>query len=115
MLSIRKTPRGILFKVFVQPRSSRNSIVGQHADSLRIKITAPPVDGAANKMCITFLAKCLSVSPSSLEIINGQNSRRKTILLKPKQAPPSPAEYALMLSQIERLSDTQNIPTGHGK
>jgi uncharacterized protein (TIGR00251 family) len=103
MLSIRINPQGILFKVFVQPRSARNSIVGLHAGSLKIKLTAPPVDGTANKMCVKFLAKCLAVSPSSLEIINGHNSRRKTILLKSRQTPTSPAEYARLKQQIERL------------
>jgi uncharacterized protein (TIGR00251 family) len=105
MLSIRKNPQGIMFKVFVQPRSSRNRIVGLHGDSLKLKLTAPPVDGAANKMCVKFLAKRLAVSPSSLEIISGHNSRRKTILLKSRQTPPSPVEYARLKQQLEQLAD----------
>ena len=69
MVFIRKHPQGIVFKVFIQSRSSKNMIVGKHGDSLKLKVTAAPVEGAANKMCIKFLAKNLSVSPSSLEII----------------------------------------------
>jgi len=103
MLSIRENTQGIIFKVFVQPRSSKNMIVGLHADSLKVKIAAPPVDGAANKMCVKFLAKRLSVSSSSLEIITGHNSRTKTVLLKPKQTPPSAEEYTHLKQQINQL------------
>jgi len=60
MLFIREHPEGIVFKVFVQPRSSKNQIVGAHGDALKVKVTAPPVAGAANRMCLKFLAKNLS-------------------------------------------------------
>ena len=103
MVFLQENPQGILFKVLVQPRSSKNMIVGWHADSIKIKVTAPPVDGAANKMCIHFLAKCLSVSPSSLEIRSGHNSRTKTILLKTRQAPPPSAQVAYLKGQINQL------------
>jgi len=81
MLFIRENSRGIKFKVFIQPRSSKNMIVGLYGDALKIKLKAPPVDGAANKMCIQYLAKCLKVPKSSLEIISGHTSRSKMILL----------------------------------
>jgi uncharacterized protein (TIGR00251 family) len=82
MLSIQENSRGITFKVFIQPKSAKNMIAGLHGDAIKIKLTAPPVDGAANKMCIQYLAKCLNVSKSSLEIISGQTSRTKQILLR---------------------------------
>lgn len=104
MLSINKHPQGILFKVFVQPRSSKNTIVGLHADSLKVKVTAPPVDGAANRMCVKFLADCLSVPASSLDIISGHNGRTKTILYRSKQIPPSAAEYAHLKQHISGLA-----------
>ena len=102
MLLIRKHSRGIVFKVLLQPRSSKNRIVGLHGDSLKLKLTAPPVEGAANKMCLKFLAKLLFVSPSSLEIISGHGSRTKKILLKSQQTPPS-AEESDHLEQKIRL------------
>jgi uncharacterized protein (TIGR00251 family) len=80
-------------------------IVGLHADSLKIKVAAPPVDGAANRMCVKFLAKCLSLPSSSLEIIAGHNSRAKTILLKSKQTLPSKAEYTHLKQQIVQLTN----------
>ena len=62
---------GITLTVFVQPRSSKNMIAGLHNDALKIKLTSPPVDGAANKMCIQYLAKWLKVPKSSIEIVSG--------------------------------------------
>lgn len=103
MLSIRENTQGIRFKVYVQPRSSKNMIAGLHGDSLKIKVAAPPVDGAANKACVKFLAKCLSVSASSLEITAGHNSRTKTILLKSKATPPTAKEIADLKQQINHL------------
>ena len=103
MIFIRKHPQGIVFKVFIQSRSSKNTIVGQHGDSLKLKVTAPPVAGAANKMCIKFLAKHLSVSPSSLEIISGHASRTKKILLKSEHPPPSAEDAMYLEQQIKRL------------
>jgi uncharacterized protein (TIGR00251 family) len=81
----RLQKEGLVFKVFIQPKSAKNGIVGLHGDALKIKITAPPVDGAANKMCIEFLAKCLDTSPSCLEILSGHNSRNKLILFRSQE------------------------------
>ena len=103
MVSIRENPQGILFKVYVQPRSSKNMIVGLHGDSLKIKVAAPPVEGAANRACIKLLAKCLSVSASYLKITAGHNSRTKSILFKSKAAPPSATEIADLKRQIKHL------------
>ncbi len=82
MSFIKKNRLGLKFKVFVQPRSSKNMIAGLHGDALKIKLTAPPVDGAANKMCIKYLAKCLNVPRSSMEIISGHTSRTKMVLFR---------------------------------
>jgi len=84
MQFIQENSHGIKFKVFIQPRSSKNMIVGLHDDAVKIKLTAPPVGGAANKMCIKFLAKYLKVPTSSIEIISGQSSRKKLIYIKYK-------------------------------
>lgn len=79
---IQENSNGIILKILVQPRSSKNMIAGLHGDALKIKLTAPPVDGAANKMCIQHLAKWLKVPKSSIEIISGQSSRTKRLLLR---------------------------------
>ena len=82
MLMIREDDGGVIFKVFIQPRSRKNEIKGLHADALKIKITAPPVDGAANVMCINYLAKCLKISKSSIEIVSGHKSRNKQVRVR---------------------------------
>jgi len=79
MLDIREHDLGLTFKVLVQPRSSKNEIKGLHDDALKVRITAPPVDGAANKACLKFLAKYLDVPASSLAVVSGMSSRTKHI------------------------------------
>lgn len=89
MLSIQENPNGITLKVFIQPRASKNMIAGIYGDALKIKLTAPPVDGAANKMCIKYLSKCLKLPKSSIEIISGQTNRTKLVLFRYKDDKPS--------------------------
>ena len=82
MLYFRESPEGIIFKVRIQPRSSKNMVAGLFGDALKIRLTAPPVEGAANSMCIRYLSKCLSVPPYLLEIVSGQTGRTKYVLLR---------------------------------
>ena len=105
MLSIREHPDGIIFKIFVQPRSSKNVIVGLHGDALKIKLTAAPVDNAANKMCIKFMAKHLGVSNSQLEIISGHTSRTKQLLLRSSKPKISENEFKRLKGLITALSN----------
>lgn len=79
---IQETPDGVIFKAAIQPGGSRNEIVGLKGDALKIKITAPPVEGAANKMCVEFLAKTLKVRKSDVQIIRGQANRTKKLLVR---------------------------------
>ena len=78
-LNIKPCKNGIQFSATIQPKSSKNKICGLHGESLRIRLTSPPVDGEANKMCIKYLAKDLSVSPSRITIVSGQTGRNKII------------------------------------
>ncbi len=91
------------FKVFIQPRSSKNMITGIHGDALKIKLTAPPVDGAANKMCIKYLAKCLNIPKSAIEIISGLTSRSKVILFKYDNLQNRESQCKKIKSSIESL------------
>ena len=108
MLNIRKTTEGIVFKVLIQPRSSKNMIAGLQGDALKIKLTAPPVDNAANRMCIKFIAKILGVSKSSLEIVAGHTSRNKQVLLRSDPPELSKAEYERLKKGIEDLAATKS-------
>lgn len=82
MLSIHDHPSGISFNIRVQPKSSRNRIDGLQGDALRLRVSAPPVEGAANKACIELLAKVLGVPKSSLAIAAGQSGRDKRIVVR---------------------------------
>jgi len=93
MLSIQKNSRGVVFKIFVQPRSSKNMFAGIHDDALKVKLTAPPVNNAANRMSIKFLAKALGIPKSSLEIVSGHTSRNKQVLLHSDRTDISEKEY----------------------
>ncbi len=78
-LKITEAEGDMTFAVRVVPRASRNEIVGIHGDAIRIRLTAPPVEGRANEALIAFLAKRLGVRKSQVEIVAGATSRRKTI------------------------------------
>ncbi len=82
MIPLRREADGVSFEVAVQPRSSRAAIEGEREGALRIRLTAPPVDGAANKQCVELLAKALHVPKSALEIVSGSSSKRKRIKLR---------------------------------
>jgi len=73
---------GVDFKVFVQPRAARNQIVGVHDEALKIALTAPPVEGAANRLCRDFLAKSLQLSRGCVKVVGGLKSRRKTVRIE---------------------------------
>ena len=80
-LSIQETREGALFKAIIQPRSSKNMICGIENGALKIKLTAPPIKGAANKLCVKFLTSILKVPLSDIEIVSGQHGRNKKILV----------------------------------
>ena len=82
MFIINENDDGLIFKVVVQPRSSKNMMVGIYNDAVKIKLTAAPVNGAANSMCLNFLAKLFKIPKSSIDIVSGQNRRTKKILIK---------------------------------
>ena len=71
----------ITLKVLLQPRASRDGIDGIHGDALKVKVTAPPLEGRANKALKKLLAKELGLSPSRVEILAGERSREKLLLI----------------------------------
>ena len=105
MSSIKETAQGIAFNVFVQPRSSKNEIIGRYGDALKIKLTAPPVAGAANRLCVKILAKCIGVPRSSLEIVSGHTGRNKRVVLHYPESKGSPPEKKHLKKIIESLME----------
>jgi uncharacterized protein (TIGR00251 family) len=65
--------------VRVLPRASRNAVEGFRDGRLVIRVTAPPVDGAANVATVALLARTLDLAPRALRVVAGETSRNKTI------------------------------------
>ena len=76
-----KQEKGLILKLKIVPNSSKNEII-KTEEWLKVKITAQPIEGKANKALIDFLSKTFKISKSSFEIIKGETSKEKTILIK---------------------------------
>jgi uncharacterized protein (TIGR00251 family) len=88
---LRETPGGTLLSVKLQPRASKNEIGATLGDELRIKVTAPPVDAAANEALVKLLAGQLDCARNRVELVRGHKSRHKTVKLhgfKPEEVLP---------------------------
>lgn len=94
---------GILLHVHVQPKSAANAMAGIYGNALKIRLTAPPVDGAANQMCIKFLSKQLGLPTSALEIVSGHTGRRKQVFIHIDEKNPSDRDRRtdMILKKIE--------------
>ncbi|MDQ6693266.1 MAG: DUF167 domain-containing protein [Chloroflexota bacterium] len=79
---ISTAPGGAFLKVFVAPRSSSNRLLGVHNGELKVALTAPPVEGAANKALLRFLADVLRVPKCTLSLTSGSNSRHKVVFVQ---------------------------------
>jgi uncharacterized protein (TIGR00251 family) len=79
---VQDSPKGAVLTVHVLPKAARTEYVGVHGDALKIRVAAPPVDGAANDSLCAYLAARLDISQSSVAILAGQTGRRKRVLLK---------------------------------
>ena len=94
----------LILSIYVQPRASKNQICGIQGEELKIRLTSPPVDGAANKLCREFVADLFDVSKSSVEIISGQTSRHKRLRILGNH----PGRFSKHISAIE-----ESLNTGH--
>jgi len=79
MINYRDVSDGCLFPVWVQPRSSKNQIVGEHEGALKIKLTSPPVEGEANQELCQYLARRLKIAKTRIKIEQGQANRHKLL------------------------------------
>jgi len=79
---LHETDDGVILRIKVQPRASRDEVVGVQGDALKVRITAPPVEGAANTHLLTVLAKQLGIPRGRLELRTGSTSRLKSITIQ---------------------------------
>jgi uncharacterized protein len=82
VLAIRSCEGGVELDVRVSPRASRDAILGVHAGALKIALTAPPVEGAANEALVTFLAERLGLAKRAIVIRRGDHSKTKTVFVR---------------------------------
>ncbi len=78
---IKETKDGILVNIKISPNSKKNEII-KDGDIIKIKITAQPIDGKANKAVIEFLSKHFKIPKTSIKIVKGETSKEKTILFE---------------------------------
>jgi uncharacterized protein len=79
MVLVRQEGKTASFRIHLQPKASRDAIVGEVDGVLRLRVTAPPVEGRANEACLRLLAKSLDLPVSRLGMVAGQQARVKTI------------------------------------
>lgn len=82
MIELKESRKGPTFDIQVIPHASRAEIVCIQDGAFKIKVTAPPVDGAANEACIKLLSEELGLKKSQMEISSGTKSRRKSVMVK---------------------------------
>ena len=81
MTFLREEKGSLSLVLHIQPRASKNRIVGLHGKNLKLAVTAPPADGKANKAVVKFLADFFSIPKKGINIKSGLQSRKKRVLL----------------------------------
>jgi uncharacterized protein (TIGR00251 family) len=81
MLRVTPVTGGVQLSVRLQPRASASGVVGVHGDALKVRVTAPPVDNAANEMLVNVLSTTFGVSANAITILSGATSRTKVVRL----------------------------------
>ncbi len=73
---------GVVVSLHVQPRASRNEIVGERGGLLKVRLTSPPVEGAANRLCCEYIAKLCHLPKRDVTVHSGEKSRQKRLLIR---------------------------------
>ncbi len=82
MIDVRKVEGGIVVSVKVQPNASKDRVVGEHADQIKIAVTVAPEKGKANKAVIKVLSHWLGIKSSDIEIVSGETSKDKKVFIR---------------------------------
>ena len=87
--AIRWQGTRLILQIVVQPRASKDELVELNEQGLKVRITAPPVDGKANKHLIRFLAKTFKVPVSRVELLSGEKGRHKRLAIESPETLPA--------------------------
>jgi hypothetical protein len=85
----------LILRILVQPKAGKDGLVGPHGDELKVRIHAPPVDGAANQALVKFLSKIFQVPKSRVSLLSGESSRHKRVCIQAPGCLPEGIEAAL--------------------
>jgi uncharacterized protein (TIGR00251 family) len=97
MSAVSTCADGLVLRLYIQPKASRDSIVGLHGDEIKVAITAPPVDGQANAHLVKYLAKQFRVAKGQVIVEKGELGRHKQVkIVNPQQIP---TDVAALISQ----------------
>jgi len=88
---------GLVVEVHVQPRAGRGGITGRHGDALKVRVTAPPLDGRANEETALVLADAIGVPATAVTLLHGARSRWKRFLVR--------GDGAGLAARVDRLLD----------
>ncbi|OAN19442.1 YggU family protein [Photobacterium jeanii] len=86
--AVTRAGNDLIIRLYIQPKASRDQIVGLHGDEIKIAITAPPVDGKANAHLTKYLAKQFKVAKGQVNIEKGMQGRHKQVRIESPKAMP---------------------------
>lgn len=95
MKAVEQTENGIRLRIFLQPKASKDEIIGLHDGELKISVTAPPIEGAANAHLLKFLSKQFKVAKTAIVLEKGELNRHKQVFIP--QPPSVPTAVAALL------------------
>ncbi|WP_315900072.1 DUF167 family protein YggU [Ferrimonas balearica] len=93
--AVQRQGDDLLLQLYIQPKASRDQLVGLHGDEFKVAITAPPVDGKANAHLVKFLAKQFRVAKGQVTILKGELGRHKQLRIQSPNAIPDPLRQLL--------------------
>jgi uncharacterized protein (TIGR00251 family) len=79
---VERRAEGVVLRIRLQPRASRDAVIGESGGRLRVSVTAPPVEDAANEAVVKYISKTLGVSKSSVQLLRGKKAREKDFLIQ---------------------------------
>jgi uncharacterized protein len=82
LIDFKEEGAAVTFAVRVAPRASRTALAGEHDGALKVRVAAPPVEGAANEELVRFLARHFGVPARDVEIVAGHSSKTKRVRLR---------------------------------